>query len=90
MMYPFLKLDDEAEITHSDWLPSGEVKVYIEKPDEKDCFHHMTCYLPSYEIKEIYGFSEQETKRYMDVIKSTAHLIMEFSKEGGFTGPLLR
>ena len=42
MMYPFLTLDDETEITHSDYLPTERVKIYIEKPDEKDCFHHMT------------------------------------------------
>ena len=58
MMYPFLTLDDETEITHSEFLPSGRVKVYIEKPEEKDCFHHMICYLPDYEVEEIYGFTK--------------------------------
>lgn len=38
MMYPFLTLDDETEITHSDVLPDGTVKVYVEKPDEKIVF----------------------------------------------------
>ncbi len=84
MMYPFLTLDDETEITHSEYLPSGRVKVYIEKPDEKDCFHHMICYLPDYSIEEINGFSEAEVKKYMEIITSTAHLILEFSREGGF------
>ena len=46
MMYPFMTLEDNTEIVHSDFLDDGRVKVYIEKPDEKDCFHHMTCYLP--------------------------------------------
>ena len=32
MMYPFLQLDDGTEIVHSNTLPNGEVKVYIEKP----------------------------------------------------------
>ena len=84
MMYPFMTLDDETEITHSDYLDDGKVKVYVEKPDAKDCFHHMTCYLPDYEIKDVYGFNSQEISRYMEIIKSTAHLMMEFSKEGGF------
>ena len=35
MMYPFLTLDDEAEIVHSERKPDGQVKVYVEKPDEK-------------------------------------------------------
>ena len=38
MMYPFMTLNDETEIVHSEMLKDGKVKVYIEKPDEKDCF----------------------------------------------------
>jgi len=83
MMYPFMTLDDGTEIVHSEMLPDQRVKVYVEKPDTKDCFHHMTCYLPSYEIMENVGFTEAEVKRYMEVIRSTAHLIIEFSQEGG-------
>ena len=79
MMYPFITLDDAAEIVHSEKKADGRVKVYVEKPDEKDCFHHMTCYLPGYQIEEIYGFSKEEEARYMEVIQSMAHLIMEFS-----------
>ena len=84
MMYPFLTLDDETEIVHSEFLPSERVKVYIEKPDEKDCFHHMTCYLPDYSLEEVFGFDDAEVQRYMEIIHSTAHLILEFSKNGGF------
>ena len=84
MMYPFLTLDDETEITHSEMLDDGTVKVYLEKPDEEDCFHHATCYLPDYRWEEIVGFSEEEINRYREVVESTAHLIMEFSQEGGF------
>ena len=83
-MYPFLTLDDETEITHSDLLPSGKVKVYIERPDEKDCFHHMTCYIPGYAVEDISGFGDAEVEKYLDIIHSTAHLILEFSRTGGF------
>lgn len=84
MMYPFMTLDDSTEIVHSDILENGTVKVYIEKPDEEDCFHNAICYLPTYEWKEINGFSSDEIERYREIIESTAHLIMEFAKEGGF------
>ncbi len=84
MMYPFMTLNDETEIVHSDMNEDGTVKVYVETPDEKDGFHHMTCYLPSYEITENHGYSSQELNYFLDIIKSTAHLIMEFAKEGGF------
>ena len=84
MMYPFLTLNDETEIVHSEMLDDGRVKVYIEKPDEKDCFHHATCYLPRYEWTDIFGFSEAEIQNYQTIIESSANLIMEFSKHGGF------
>lgn len=84
MMYPFMTLDDETEIVHSEILEDERVKVYVEKPDPKDCFHHMTCYLPKYELVEVCGFNQKEVDKYMEIIRSTAHLIMQFSKEGGF------
>ena len=83
MMYPFMTLDDGTEIVHSETLQDGQVKVYIEKPDEKDCFHHATCYLPAYRWEDIYGFSGMEMDKYRDVIESTAHLILRFAEEGG-------
>ncbi len=84
MMYPFMTLPDNTEIVHSDMLDNGEVKVYVETPDAKDGFHNMTCYLPSYRI-EVDGYTEEQVNYYLDVIKSTAHLIIEFSREGGFS-----
>lgn len=84
MMYPFLTLDDETEIVHSEYLETDRVRVYVEKADEKDGFHNMTCYLPDYTVEEVNGFSDDEVQRYMEIIRSTAHLIMEFSREGGF------
>lgn len=86
MMYPFLTLDDDSEIVHSEMLLDGTVKVYIEKPDAKDCFHHATCYLPHYAWKDIFGFNQADIAQYQEIIKSTAHLILQFSQEGGFDG----
>ena len=83
MMYPFMTLDDGTEIVHSETLENGQVKVYVEKPDAKDCFHYATCMLPGYEWKDISGFNEPEMQRYQDVIESTAHLILRFASEGG-------
>lgn len=84
MMYPFMTLDDNTEIVHSEKKDNGEVKVYIEKPDEKDCFHHATCWLPGYRWEDISGFNDAEIARFDDIIRSTAHLIIRFSQEGGF------
>ncbi len=84
MMYPFLTLDDETEIVHSEMRPDGSVKVYLERPDAADCFHHASCYLPDYRWEAISGFSKEDISRYQEVIESTAHLILQFAKEGGF------
>lgn len=87
MMYPFLTLDDNTEIVHSEMLPDGRVKVYMEKPDAEDCFHHAVCYLPKYTWEDVFGFTDQEIRRYQEIIQSTAHLILQFSKEGASTVP---
>lgn len=84
MMYPFMTLDDDTEIVHSDMQTDGSVKVYIEKPDEKYGFRHATCYLPNYTWEDIYQFSDDDIKKFQEIIESTAHLIIEFSQEGGF------
>ena len=84
MMYPFMTLNDETEIVHSQMREDGTVKVYIERPDAKDCFHHATCYLPGYKWEDISGFSEEEIERFREIIESSANLILEFSKDGGF------
>lgn len=86
MMYPFMTLDDDTEIVHSEMKPDGRVKVYIERPDEKYGFCHATCYLPDYQWEDIYKFSDKDMERFQDIIESTAHLILEFSQEGGFQG----
>ena len=41
MMYPFMTLENDTEIVHSEKLENGEVKVYVETPDERDGFHKM-------------------------------------------------
>lgn len=71
MMYPFMTLEDNTEIVHSEMLSDNRVKVYVEKPDAKDCFHDMTCYLPGYEIESVHGFSENEVDEFMEIIRST-------------------
>ncbi len=84
MMYPFMTLNDNTEIVHSEFKPDGRVKVYMETPDEKLGFKHATCYLPKYEWEDIRGYTEKDIQHFEEIIRSTAHLIMQFSKEGGF------
>ena len=46
MLYPLLTLSDQTEMLYSEIKPDGRVKVYVEKPDAKDCFHNAVCWLP--------------------------------------------
>ena len=84
MMFPFMTLDDDTEIVHSEMQEDGRVKVYIETPDEKDGFHNAVCWLPEYKWEDINGYMESELSRYKKFVKDNAHLIMEFATEGGF------
>ncbi len=84
MMYPFVTLNDETEITHSQMQSDGRVKVYIETPDKRDGFHHATCYLPDYVWEDVCGYTDAEMEYFKDWVESTAHLIIEFSQKGGF------
>ena len=83
MMYPLITLEDNSELVHSEMKPDGKVKVYVEKPDEKDCFHHAICWIPGYHWEAVNGFSLEEINAYQAVIESLSHLILRFAKEGG-------
>ena len=83
MMYPFMTLNDDTEITHSEMKADGKVKVYIETPDLNDGFHNATCWMPEYRWEHIVGYSETEMAYFRKLIQDNAHLIMEFSQEGG-------
>lgn len=83
MMYPFMTLNDDTEITHSEMLPDERVKIYIETPNLKDGFHSVICYLPDYTWEDNTGYLDTEMDYFGQLIRDNAHLIMEFSKEGG-------
>ena len=74
MMYPFIQLEDNTEIVHSEILFDNKVKVYIEKPIDGG-FKSATCYLPEYKWDEITGFTDDEINKYQKIIESTAHLM---------------
>ena len=63
MMYSFMTLNDDTEITHS------EMKA--------------TCWLPDYRWEDIEGYSDTEMAYFKQLIRNNAHLIIEFSQEGG-------
>ena len=83
MMYPYLTLNDDTEITHSEMKSDGRVKVYIETPDAKDGFHSAVCWLPGYKWESIEGYTESEVLYFKQLIRNNAHIIIELSQEEG-------
>ena len=76
MLYPFMTLNDGTEIVYS-----SQVKVQIETPVENG-FKSATCILPGY-LWTNNGYSEMEMASLKELVKSTAHLLIRFSHEGG-------
>lgn len=74
MMYPYMTFQDDTEVTHSQMLEDGSVKVYIETPEE-DGFKNLTCRLPKYEY-ENHGYDEKELEHWKEFIQNHAHRIM--------------
>ena len=83
MMYPYMTLDDDTEITHSEMKSDGSVKVYIETPDDNGGFHSAVCWLPQYKWEDVKGYSEADMTNLQELIRNNAHLILEFSQDGG-------
>jgi hypothetical protein len=82
-MYPYITLNNDTEITHSEMKPDGRVKVYIETPDAEDGFHSAVCWLPDYKWESIEGYNESEMSYFKQLIQNNAHIIIELSREGG-------
>ena len=79
MMYPYMTLNDDTEITYSNIHPDSKVKVYIETPDENGGFYDAVCWLPDY-IWEVHGSSELQMKYFRRLIQDNASIIMELSQ----------
>ena len=78
MFYPFMTLNDNTEIVHSEVIEKNgceKVEVRIEKPVYGG-FHSASCWLPDYRWENIDGFSEEEIKYFQEYLKSVAHIIM--------------
>ena len=70
MMYPYMKFEDETEVTFSQII-------------NKDGVDTARCELPSYKwiIRE--GYSEEEIKKFTEFLEHNAHLFFKYAKEGG-------
>lgn len=85
MMYPYIILADETEITHSQVVDKDgvqTVEVHFERPVEGG-FCSARCALPSYQWKFNEGFSDQEIDFFNEFLHHNAHLLYRYAAQGG-------
>lgn len=85
MMYPYLTLADETEITHSQIIETDgrqNVEVHFERPTETG-FDSARCVLPTYQWKFAEGFSSDEMAFFDEFLHSNAHLLYRYAAQGG-------
>ena len=85
MMYPYITLADETEITHSNLLEQDgvqTVEVHFERPTEHG-FDSARCVLPSYQWKFNDGYSDAEILFFEELLRNNAHLLFRYANQGG-------
>ena len=86
MMYPYITLGNDIEVSHSHVLEKNlqqEIEVHFERATQNG-FDSARCVLPSYQWKFCEGFSEDEQKFFCEVLKHNAHLLFRYAEQGGF------
>lgn len=85
MMYPYLTLEDETEIVHSQIINDNgieKVEVHFERPTENG-FDSARCVLPDYKWLFNEGYSREEIEFFEELLMNNAHLIYKYAKNGG-------
>lgn len=85
MMYPYMILAGETEISHSHIIEKAgkkEVEVHFERPGE-DGFATARCTLPSYAWIKKEGFTDAEIRQFEQFLYSNAHLLFKYAESGG-------
>ena len=85
MMFPYIKFDDETEVTFSNIIKKEDIElieVHFERPTENG-FDMARCELPSYRwiIKE--GYTQKEIENFIEFLEHNVHLFYKYAKEGG-------
>jgi len=85
MMYPYMILSDETEITHSHIIEEDGiqcVEVHFERPTEEG-FYMARCVLPTYTWIRREGFTDKEISKFERFLRSNAHLFYRYAAAGG-------
>lgn len=81
-MYPYIKFDDETEVTYMDIIEKDgieTVEIHFERPKEYG-FDTARCELPTFRwlIKE--GYQDRKIKYFEEFLKNNVHLFFKYSK----------
>lgn len=85
MMYPYIILADETEITHSHIIEENniqQVEVHFERPTDEG-FDVARCILPSYTWIKVEGFTDKEIQGFNEFLRYNAHLLYKYASIGG-------
>jgi len=85
MMYSYITLPDNTEITHSHVIEEQGVQmveVHFERPTENG-FESARCVLPSYQWKFNEGFKPEEITFFNEFLQHNAHLLYRYAAQGG-------
>ena len=85
MMYPYMILMDQTEITHSHVLDEDGkkvVEVHFERPTDNG-FDTARCSLPSYEWIKKEGYSDTEIILFEQFLRNNVHLLFKYAETGG-------
>ena len=85
MMYLYMILADETEITHSHIIEKNDIKeveVHFERPTETG-FDIARCSLPTYNWIKREGYSDEDIQKFEQFLKYNAHLLYKYAESGG-------
>ncbi len=85
MIYPYMTLSDDTEITHTHLFEENgqnTVEVHFERPTDNG-FESARCSLPSYKWILREGFTDDEIAFFDEFLRHNAHLIFKFAQNGG-------
>ena len=71
MMWEYVRLEDDTQVSYSEVREDNTVKVVAE------------CILPAFNWVSHEGFSEADLKELDDFVRNNAPLILRFAYEGG-------
>lgn len=85
MMYPYITLADETEISHSQLLEQDgvqQVEVHFERATERG-FDSARCVLHAYQWKFNEGFPPKDICFFEEFLRHNAHLLYRYAAQEG-------